>query len=63
MENKTEKLIKPLTDLKNKIQGERSIQTNLISEAYLEINKTSFKQNFNFLIGHFKEGGRAPRVG
>ena len=38
-------------------------QSDARDEAYRQINRASFQQNFNVLIGHYKYAEPAPRVG
>jgi len=37
--------------------------TELWDEAYRQINRDSFQQNFKVLIGHYKDIGQIPQVG
>ena len=62
MKQKTEKTKNAYSDSKNEIRVENSIQTNKMDEAYLQINQTSFQQNFKFLIAHYKANGQASQV-
>ena len=47
---------------KNQAQTAHQAQKYTRNEAYLQINRTSFQQNFKFLIGHYKEDGQISRT-
>ena len=63
MNKKMEKLRKAIVATKEKVQTNARVQTGLIEEAYYQINKTSFQQNFKVLIGHYKNETHATRLG
>ncbi len=64
MTNKIEKLRKAIISTKEKVHTTKArVQTGLIEEAYYQINKTSFQQNFKVLIGHYKNETHATRLG
>ena len=44
------------------VQTELQAQKNPIDEAYRLINLTSFQQNFNFLIGHYKKSEQLETI-
>jgi uncharacterized protein (DUF927 family) len=55
MKTETVKIKKTEIFLKNQPQADTG------DDAYIQINKTSFQQNFKFLMGHFK-GDQTPRL-
>ncbi len=62
MTNKIEKLRKAIVATKEKVHTKARVQTGLIEEAYYQINKTSFQQNFKVLIGHYKNEAHATQI-
>lgn len=62
MKNKTEKVKQLVSLLHEKIDSVREIHTDQSNNGYLQLNKTSFEQNFKVLMGHYVTGAQVPIV-
>ena len=57
MEKKTEKVEK------TSFLPKYPIKIEVREDAYRQINRVSFQENFRVLIAHYKTDGQGPRVG